>query len=127
MYLARAFETRAAASPPAPTSRGVEPLPRQGQPAPNRAPLGALLQQTPPQHLGSTQAPIGTGDRARQFRRLSPTEQQERRRQGLCYNCDEPYVHDHACQCLFYLESADFIDNDIPTNISAATCTDPGG
>ena len=32
----------------------------------------------------------------------------ERRRQGLCYNCDEPYVHGHKCQRLFYLEVPDF-------------------
>lgn len=34
----------------------------------------------------------------------------ERRRQGLCYNCDEPYVCGHKCQHLFYLEVTDFID-----------------
>jgi hypothetical protein len=42
-------------------------------------------------------------------------------RQGLCYNCDEPYVRGHVCQRLFYLELADFVDNDIPTNIFAAS------
>jgi hypothetical protein len=34
----------------------------------------------------------------------------ERRRQGLCYNCDEQYVRGHVCQRLFYLESSDYID-----------------
>jgi hypothetical protein len=122
MYLARAFETHVAASPPTPTARGIEPPPRQGQSAPSRAPLGAPLQQMPLQHLGSAQAPAETGGLARQFRRLSPAKQQERRRQGLCYNCDEPYVCGHVCQRrLFYLESTYFVDNDIPTNISAAT------
>jgi hypothetical protein len=38
---------------------------------------------------------------------LSPTKQQERRRQGLCFNCDEPYVRGHVCQRLFYLEVDD--------------------
>jgi hypothetical protein len=36
----------------------------------------------------------------------------ERRRQGLCYNCDEPFVHGHQCKRLFYLESSDYIDDE---------------
>jgi hypothetical protein len=32
----------------------------------------------------------------------------ERQRQGLCYNCDEQYVRGHRCPRLFYLEVADF-------------------
>lgn len=35
------------------------------------------------------------------FRRLTPTEMADRRRQGLCYNCDEPYVRGHKCPRLF--------------------------
>jgi hypothetical protein len=42
---------------------------------------------------------------------LSPVEQQERRRQGLCFNCDEPYVRGHVCQRLFYLEVDDFLED----------------
>ena len=53
------------------------------------------------------------------FRRLSQTEQLERHRQGLCYNCDEPYVRGHVCQRLFYLEAADFLDDDIPAEVAA--------
>jgi hypothetical protein len=50
-----------------------------------------------------------------QFRRLTPAEQLERRRQGLCYNCDEPFVRGHQCKRLFYLESGDYADdNDTP-------------
>jgi hypothetical protein len=46
------------------------------------------------------------------FKRLTPAEMTERRRQGLCYNCDEPFVRGHHCQCLFYLEvTAD--DNEV--------------
>jgi hypothetical protein len=37
---------------------------------------------------------------------------QECRRQGLCYNCDEQYVHGHVCPRLFFLEADDFIDDD---------------
>ena len=45
--------------------------------------------------------------------------QLERRRQGLCYNCDEPYVRGHVCQRLFYLEAVDYLDDDIPTEVAA--------
>jgi hypothetical protein len=37
----------------------------------------------------------------------------ERRKQGLCYNCDEPYVRGHRCPRLFYLEVTDFVDDEI--------------
>ena len=37
---------------------------------------------------------------------------QERRRQGLCYNCDEQYVRGHVYPHLFYLEVDDFVDDD---------------
>lgn len=33
----------------------------------------------------------------------------ERRKQGLYYNCDEPYVQGHKCARLFYLEASDYI------------------
>jgi len=51
------------------------------------------------------------------FHRLKLTEMLERRRQGLCFNCDEPYVRGHHCQRLFFLEADDFpaeavVDND---------------
>jgi hypothetical protein len=39
----------------------------------------------------------------------------ERRRQGLCYNCDEQYVRGHICPRVFYLESSDYIDDDVFT------------
>ena len=46
------------------------------------------------------------------FRRLTPAEQLERRRQGLCFNCDEPYMPGHVCPRLFYLGAADYIEED---------------
>ena len=48
----------------------------------------------------------------RPLRRLSPAEMDERRKQGLCYNCDEPYVRGHKCHRLFYLEVSDLDDHD---------------
>jgi hypothetical protein len=47
-----------------------------------------------------------------QFRRLFPAKQQEHRCQGLCFNCDEPYVRGHVCQRLFYLEGKDYLDDE---------------
>jgi hypothetical protein len=45
----------------------------------------------------------------------------ERRRQGLCYNCDEPFVRGHQCKRLFYLESSDYIDDKGgPADVGAA-------
>ena len=38
----------------------------------------------------------------------------DRRRQGLCYNCDEQYARGHKRQCLFYLEVSDFDYDDSP-------------
>jgi hypothetical protein len=88
MYYARAFERRAAATPPALPARAARPVQRAGLPAP-RAP-GAGPAAPPP--AAGAGAPGG-----RAFRRLTPAEQQERRRQGLCYNCDELYTPGHVC------------------------------
>lgn len=62
----------------------------------------------------------------RQFRRLSPAEQQERRRQGLCSNCDEPCVHGHVCQRLFYLEGEDYLDDEPAANVQDGLPADRG-
>ncbi|KAG8051682.1 hypothetical protein GUJ93_ZPchr0001g30891 [Zizania palustris] len=40
------------------------------------------------------------------------SEPGECRRQGLCYNYDEPYVRGHKCQRLFYIEVSNFVDED---------------
>jgi hypothetical protein len=50
----------------------------------------------------------------RTFRWLTLAEQLERHRQGLCFNCDEPYVPDHLCPRLFYLEMVDYVEADTP-------------
>ncbi|XP_059441736.1 uncharacterized protein LOC132174039 [Corylus avellana] len=36
--------------------------------------------------------------------RLSPAEMQDRRAQGLCFNCDEKFVPGHRCKKLFLIE-----------------------
>ncbi|WVZ83443.1 hypothetical protein U9M48_030589 [Paspalum notatum var. saurae] len=105
MYLAWVYKTRAAATPPAPVPRGAKPPPRQGVPMPFLPAQGTFVQPPPPQQQGDTA-----------FHHLSPVEQQERCRQGLCYNCDEPYVRGHIFKCLFYLELADFVNDDSPAD-----------
>jgi hypothetical protein len=118
MFLARAFESRAtatAALQPAADSFVAPSLPRPGLPTPRHPVAG------PSVTTGATLAvPTPLPAPAPSFRRLTPEELLERRRQGLCYNCDEPYVRGHQCKRLFYLESADFLDDDVP----AAVATD---
>ena len=97
MYYARAFERRAVAiqqeSPFRTTGSLSGPDSAQGRPAQaSAAPLAATA--------------------ARPFRRLTSAELLERRRQGLCFNCDEPYTPGHVCPRLFYLEAADYIEED---------------
>jgi hypothetical protein len=80
---------------------------------------------------GATSCSGAYTSRGRPFRRLMPAEMQERRRQGLCYNCDEPYVPGHVCQRLFYLECGDYIvDEGTPAatddaGLHAASVQDP--
>ncbi|KAM3292230.1 hypothetical protein ACQJBY_036236 [Aegilops geniculata] len=87
MYYARAFERRAVAIQQASPSRAAGPppwpdVPAQGRPAQaSAAPLAATA--------------------ARPFRRLTSAELFERRRQGLCFNCDETYMPGHVCPRLF--------------------------
>ena len=99
MYLARAFERRAAAFMPAqpPQQRGGRTPPRPSMAAP--ATGGAPATQPP------ALSPAATGQP--RFRRLTTAEQLERRRQGLCFNCDEQYARGHVCKRLFYLETVD--------------------
>ncbi|KAK1626689.1 hypothetical protein QYE76_001004 [Lolium multiflorum] len=54
-------------------------------------------------------------------------EQLERRRQGLCFNCDEKYAPGHTCARLFYLETVDEADVEALTaELAAATVTEAG-
>ena len=58
-----------------------------------------------------TIAPIDTTV-PHQIRRFTPTEMAERRRQGLCFNCDEKYVHSHRSAHLFFIEYDDIAADD---------------
>jgi hypothetical protein len=80
MRLARAYERRNLVAPlalPAPPAR-----------PPRRVLSGSTSQQP---GLGSSSSSAAPPP-ARPFKRLTPTEMAERRKQGLCYNCDELYV-----------------------------------
>jgi hypothetical protein len=96
MSLVRAYERRATS---------YQAMPSHQQRLPPRAALA-------PPSLSSTIAAATPSIPAppRPFKRLTPAEMTEHRRQGLCYNCDEPYVRGHKCQRLFYLEVSDFDD-----------------
>ena len=48
----------------------------------------------------------------RSFRRLTSAKLLERCHQGLCFNWDETYMPGHVCPRLFYLEAADYIEED---------------
>ena len=62
---------------------------------------------TAPPGQGSSSTPPTTPARA--FKKLTPEEMAERRKLGLCFNCDEPFQRGHKCARLFYLEAPDYI------------------
>uniref|UniRef100_A0ACD5YTZ2 Uncharacterized protein n=1 Tax=Avena sativa TaxID=4498 RepID=A0ACD5YTZ2_AVESA len=95
MYYARAYEQRANAMQQAFPSRGAHPPTR-----PALAPA-TLTRPTLPAATAAAPAPTRT------FWRLTSAEQLARRRQGLCFNCDEPYESGHTWARLFYLETVD--------------------
>jgi hypothetical protein len=45
-------------------------------------------------------------------KRLSTEDQAERRRLGLCYNCNEPYSrgHNRVCHRIFYIDGIELED-----------------
>jgi len=102
MHYASAYERRAQAMQQATPGRGGRQHVRPPPPAP-------VPGRPNPATPGAT-APIAT----RTFCRLTPAEQLECRRLGLCFNCDEPYVPGHVCPRLFYLETVDYVEADTP-------------
>ncbi|KAK1617035.1 hypothetical protein QYE76_022552 [Lolium multiflorum] len=116
MYYARAYEQRALAMQQVYAQRGsARPVPRPA-PTPTAPPRPALAA-----------APAGPPAPTRPFKRLTAAEQLERRRQGLCFNCDEKYAPGHTCARLFYLETVDDADVEALTaELAAATVTEAG-
>ena len=96
MHLARAYERRNAPAPLA-------------LPAPQRRRSTGVPATFPASASSSSPTPAAAAAVQRPFKRLSPEEMADRRKQGLCYNCDEPYIRGHKCARLFFLEAADYI------------------
>ena len=95
-------------------SRPVSTLPR----APQR---GLLVISTPrpalpaPQQALALPAPLAANQQGRaegNIRRLSKDEMAERRRQGLCFNCNEPYTrgHNRFRKRLFFVDGVEVDD-----------------
>jgi hypothetical protein len=107
MSLARQVELmehdRQQAVLPRPAARG--PLP----PPPPRPALAA-----PPQQLALPAPPAAAdpGRRDGNHRRLAPTEMAERRRLGLCFNCDEKCTrgHNRFCKRIFFVDGVEIDD-----------------
>lgn len=101
MSLARKLELRehlaAPAAPPRTAGRGLLPAPRA---------LPAL-----PASAAATPTITVEG---RPVKKLSQTEMEERRRLGLCYNCNDKFSrgHNKVCPRLFFLDFADAADDD---------------
>ena len=100
--LARAYERR--------NSSALLALPAPPPRAPRRF-AGNQNASAPTPQSASTSA-SSPPQPTRTFKRLSPEAMAERRKQGLCYNYDEPYVRGHKCARLFYLEVADFVEEE---------------
>jgi hypothetical protein len=101
MSLARQLEMREqyTAAPPRPAGCGLLPV---------LAPRLAL--PTPPAPKADTSTVTVEG---RSVKRLTQAKQEERRRLGLCYNCDEKFGrgHNRVCKRLFLLDYA--VEEDI--------------
>ncbi|KAJ1253618.1 hypothetical protein BS78_K226700 [Paspalum vaginatum] len=106
--LTRAYERR---SQSVNVFQQQHPSGRSTRPSRPSVPVPVLAAPDP-----ATTTPAGTAQTPspRPFKRLTPSEMAKRRRQGLCYNCDEPYVHGHRCQRLFYLKVTNFDEEDPP-------------
>jgi hypothetical protein len=102
MSLARQVELmeldRQVQPPPRAPPRGLLPAPRPALPAPLQPP--AL-----PASPVAAQQGRGEGN----HRRLTPDEMAERRRLGLCFNCNEKYTRDHNrfCRRIFFLDGVE--------------------
>jgi hypothetical protein len=83
MYYARAYEQHALAMQQSFQDRGARPPPRPALAAPT--PTRPALSAAPAAPLALTLP----------FRRLTSAEQLERRRKGLCFNCDEIFAPGH--------------------------------
>jgi hypothetical protein len=116
MSLARQVEQMELAKIQAPAKTGPRGLlpPPPPRPAPQAlpAPQAPLALLVPP--LG---AATGRGDGSR---RLSPEEMADRRRQGLCFNCNEKYSrgHNRFCRRIFFLDGIEIEEAEAETGVA---------
>ena len=77
------------------------------------APGSRLALPTPTAATDKAQVPANQGD-GRPAKRLSKEEQEERRRLGLCYNCNEKYTrgHNRVCRRIFHIGGVEISDTD---------------
>jgi len=127
MSLARKLEMRdqcvaASTPPPVPSrasSRGIllSPPARLALPQPPAA-------APPPPQPPAVTAPANVDGRP--VKRLSQAEMEERRRLGLCFNCNEKFGrgHNRVCQCIFLVDLAEADDDDEDVTAAAET-TEP--
>ena len=84
--------------------------------APGRGMLPSPGPRPPPQNAAKGPVAGALEPTGRPIKRLNQTEQEERRRLGLCFNCDEKYSrgHNKVCKRLFFVDSiADEEDDDV--------------
>ncbi|XP_021623868.1 uncharacterized protein LOC110623248 [Manihot esculenta] len=74
-------------------------------------------------------SPLPDSRNNRTIKRLTRDEMDERRKKGLCFNCDEPFVRGHHCKRLFWIDledgtnSEEDADSDLPPEISLHAIT----
>ncbi|WVZ97263.1 LOW QUALITY PROTEIN: hypothetical protein U9M48_042812 [Paspalum notatum var. saurae] len=86
-------------------------------------PPTALTLPAPRTDQAASSSSQGGPTAGQQTRRLTPDEMEDRCRQGLCFNCDEKYMHGHnrVCKHLFVMEFGypcnmdDDADETVPT------------
>ncbi|XP_066311855.1 uncharacterized protein [Miscanthus floridulus] len=116
MSLARQVELmeldRLHQTPPRHAPRAVLPAPAARPALPAAPPVLALPAPALPAQPPVLQAPPPRGA-GPQAKRLTPEEQAERRRLGLCYNCNEPYSrgHNRVCRRIFYVHGVELDDD----------------
>lgn len=81
--------------------------------APARGVLSPPAPRPHPQPVTKPGAPTASVE-GRPIKRLNQAEQEERRRLGLCFNCDEKYSrgHNKVCKRLFFVDSVAEDDDD---------------
>lgn len=118
MSLARKLELREQSAAAAATAAAIAPIaasaPRLAGRGLLTGPSPTLALPAPPTQQQQRPPNITPSFAGRQVRRLSNAEMDDRRRQGLCFNCNEKYScgHNRVCQRLFFLDIAEEDDAD---------------